>query len=569
MVPPGTLDGEDDDAMTTTADYEPEIATFQDLLLDMARQRDRCALLRMVTERLADRPSIALARIWLLDPGDVCAGSCDDHDDDDEEGERYLHLVASAGRSQVDGEDWSRTDGGSHRFRLGDRKVGEIAATGRPLLVPRIPDDATWIRDRAWLEREGIVGFGGQPLIHRRVGPDGEVADEVLGVIVVFTRVAAQCAGFKWLGIVADHVGAAIANARAFTEIQRLRERLELENQYLREEVEEAQSFGDIVGTSAALGAVLRQIELVAPTDASVLILGESGTGKELVAREIHRRSGRAEHPLIRVNCAAVPKDLYESEFFGHVKGAFTGAVRDRAGRFEAADGGTLFLDEVGEIPLELQGKLLRVLQEGSFERVGDERTRAVDVRIIAATNRDLKIEMEAGRFRSDLFYRLNVFPIEVVPLRARSDDIPLLADHFLRLAVAKLKREPPLLTEARIRELQSYDWPGNVRELQNVIERAVIVSPPGRPLRVDLPGVTPGIPAPAGRPVGVAAGRPAERDVLTDEEIRRIERENTVAALEQTDWRVYGDDGAASLLGIKPTTLASRIKKLGLRRPG
>ena len=280
---------------------------------------------------------------------------------------------------------------------------------------------------------------------------------------------------------------AAIANARAFEEIGRLKEQLELERDYLREELAGVQEFGDIIGQSPSLKNVLQQIDLVAATDASVLILGESGTGKELVAREIHRRSQRHERSMVKCNCASIPRELYESEFFGHAKGAFTGAISDRAGRFQLADGGTLFLDEVGEIPLDMQSKLLRVLQEGEFERVGEERTQRVDVRIVAATNRDLKQEIEAKRFREDLYYRLNVFPIQIAPLRERKEDISVLAAHFVDLSARNLNRAPPRLTQGNILQLQRYDWPGNIRELQNVIERAVITSVKGR-LRFDLP---------------------------------------------------------------------------------
>jgi transcriptional regulator with GAF, ATPase, and Fis domain len=299
---------------------------------------------------------------------------------------------------------------------------------------------------------------------------------------------------------------------------------------------------------------------MVAPTDAAVLILGESGTGKELVARELHRRSRRSERPLIRVNCASVPRELYESEFFGHVKGAFTGAIKDRAGRFEAADGGTLFLDEVGEIPFPLQSKFLRVLQEKQYERVGDERTRTVDVRIIAATNRDLKRAVEAGRFREDLFYRLNVFPLQVPPLRERIEDIPMLTRHFLDQGRRRLKLSLPKLTEAHVRLLQGYHWPGNVRELQNTTERALILAQRGE-LKFDLPvnqlranGLCP-----------TSAG--GEQPVLTETELRLRERQNVLAALERAKWKIHGEGGAAELLGLKPTTLISRIKKMGLKR--
>src|SRR5213593_712590 len=260
---------------------------------------------------------------------------------------------------------------------------------------------------------------------------------------------------------------------------------LELENEFLQDEFRA--SFGSIIGHSPALQKVLAQIATVAPTEANVLILGESGTGKELVARAIHDLSARKDRALVRVNCASIPKDLFESEFFGHVRGAFTGAIKDRAGRFEAAQGGTIFLDEIGEVTLEMQSKLLRVLQEKRYERVGDDRTRQADVRIVAATNRDLKKETAAGRFREDLYYRLNVFPIHVVPLRKRMDDIPLLAKHFVELSAKELKCAKPRLTKAGTAKLQNYDWPGNVRELRNVIERAVILACGGS-LDFDLP---------------------------------------------------------------------------------
>jgi transcriptional regulator with GAF, ATPase, and Fis domain len=266
-------------------------------------------------------------------------------------------------------------------------------------------------------------------------------------------------------------------DARAFEEIEQLKRRLELENEYLREEISQSQAFGDIVGSSPALQKVLEQIELVATTNANVLILGESGTGKELVARAIHQRSQRRDRPLVKVNCASIPKELFESEFFGHAKGAFTGALRDRIGRFQLADGGTIFLDEVGEIPLDLQNKLLRVLQEREFERVGEETSRRVDVRIIAATNRDLEAESRAGRFREDLYYRLGIFPIQVPPLRDRAADIGLLAAHFVRHFCEQLNLPSRKLTRGDVERLERFDWPGNVRELQNVIERALIRS--------------------------------------------------------------------------------------------
>lgn len=318
-----------------------------------------------------------------------------------------------------------------------------------------------------------------------------------------------------------------------------------------------------IVGASSAIRILLRRIALVAPTGATVLIQGETGTGKELIAHQIHTLSRRKDQPFVKVNCASISKELYESEFFGHVRGAFTGAVKDRIGRFEAAHGGTLFLDEIGEVPLELQCKLLRALQEKQYEKVGDDRTRRADVRIVAATNRDLKQEVEAGRFRSDLYYRLNVYPIDSVPLRERRDDIPLLARHFVEILSKELKCAKPRLTEAGIASLQNYNWPGNIRELRNVIERAAIVAQ-GKALEFDLPLK---IAAPVAGPEPPEPRETATPEYLTEPEIERRIRENLCVVLQKTDWKIKGPDGAAELLGVKPTTLISRIKKMGLRR--
>lgn len=354
-----------------------------------------------------------------------------------------------------------------------------------------------------------------------------------------------------------------ISGRKQAEELLERQTRLQAENLYLQEEVLEVGAFGDLVGQSPALRNVIRQIDLVAPTEATVLILGESGTGKELVAREIHKRSQRREQPLIRVNCASIPRELFESEFFGHAKGAFTGAMADRAGRFEAANGGTIFLDEVGEIPLDLQSKFLRVLQEQQYERVGEDRTRQIDVRVIAATNKNLKQEVELGRFRQDLYYRLNVFPLEIAPLRDRKEDIPLLAEYFLTVGSTKLHCPRPRLTNGLVAQLQRYDWPGNVRELQNIIERGLILS--GRQgLEFDIPrvGEKAGLPFSGERADDIGM---SGREVVPEGEMRRIERANTIAALRQAGGKVYGRGGAAERLGIKPTTLIARMKKMGI----
>ena len=324
------------------------------------------------------------------------------------------------------------------------------------------------------------------------------------------------------------------------------------------------ESFGDIIGQGKAWRWIIGQVEIVAATDATVLVLGETGTGKELIAQEIHQRSRRREKPLVRVNCTSIPKELFESEFFGHAKGAFTGAIKDRAGRFEVAEGGTLFLDEVGEIPLALQSKLLRVLQEKCYERVGEDRTRHTDVRIVAATNRDLEKEVAADRFREDLYYRLNVFPLKVAPLRERKEDIPLLAARFVDLSVKEFGYPKPRLTRADIESLQGYDWPGNIRELRNITERAVILGQ-GRALEFDvlLNGASVDLTSSEQR----TADR-AEPEYLTESEMRRREQKNLLAILQKTGWKIKGSDGAAELLGVKANTLIARIKKMGFKRP-
>ena len=540
--------------MKSARDYQPDYDSLKTLLLEMAQEHSAARLLAMIVRQLAARPHVALARIWLIQEGGCpCPAresTCDDK-------AKCLHLMASQGTPQADKHaDWSRLDGEFSRFPLGPRKVGWIAATGKAVQVSDIRKDSKWIARPEWARQEGILGFGGQPLLYK---------GEVLGVLAVFTRYRLKHEELVWMRMIADHAATAIVNARAFEEIHRLQEQLELECAYLREEVRDAREFGDIVGQSDALKSVLKQVELVAPTNANVIIFGESGTGKELVAREIHQRSERHDRPLIKVNCASISRELYESEFFGHVRGAFSGAIKDRAGRFEAADGGTLFLDEVGEIPLDLQSKLLRVLQEGQYERVGEETTREVDVRIIAATNRNLKKDVAKGRFRQDLFYRLNVFPIEVAPLRLRKVDIPLLAEHFLGLIQKRRNRKLPRLSASNLKQLQNYDWPGNVRELQNVIERATIASQ-GRALQFVLPD-SDGPDDSQQVPLTDLESND-EWVVVPESEMRRWERKNIVAALNKSNWKIYGLGGAAQLLGIKPTTLSSRIKKMKIRKP-
>ena len=370
----------------------------------------------------------------------------------------------------------------------------------------------------------------------------------------------------EFLQEAANQVALSIENMREYEEIGRLKAQLERENVYLREEILGEHNFEEIVGTSAALGLVVRTIDRVAPTDTTVLIVGETGTGKELVARAVHNRSPRRSRPLVKVNCGAIASGLIESELFGHVKGAFTGALERRVGRFELADGGTLFLDEIGELPLDMQVKLLRVLQEQEFEPVGSSRTVKVDVRVIAATNRDLEQEVAAGRFRADLFYRLNVLPIQVPPLRDRRDDVAQLAMFFVQKHAKRIGRSVESVSRDSLDRLASYGWPGNVRELENVIERALVLSHggvldaaqglgPTPSAAAAAPGTVPG-PAISVQRAPSAAGR------LDD-----VERAHIAATLAQTGWIIEGPRGAAKILDMHPNTLRSRMKKLGLRR--
>lgn len=339
----------------------------------------------------------------------------------------------------------------------------------------------------------------------------------------------------------------------AYQEISILKDRLQAENTYLREEVKASKNFDNIIGSRKGLKQVMHQIEQVAPMDSTVLLLGETGTGKELLARAIHDLSARKEAPLIKVNCAALPSTLIESELFGHEKGAFTGAIAKRIGRFELADKGTLFLDEIGELPLELQVKLLRVLQEGELERIGNPKTIKVNVRIIAATNRNLKEEINKNRFRSDLYYRLCVFPVQVLPLRKRKEDIPDLVQFFLKKNAQKMGKTIPSITQPTIQKLQSYSWPGNVRELENVIERALILSD--------------------GKTLPITEGL-SEWDHSTSDDsmqheqtLEAIERQHIIRTLDSCQWKVEGPNGASTVLDIHPSTLRSRMKKLGISK--
>lgn len=462
-----------------------------------------------------------------------------------------LHTVDSAGRIVHVSDHWLRKLGYRREEVIGRLITDFVTEETRARLNEEGLQNALVSRDfdneqRRYVTRSGEVIEGLVSSV-RETDEDGEV----VAVLVASKDVTERNEAERRL-------------RAAFEENARLREELERERDYLREEVQVSMNYGRIIGESSALKKMLARLEAVAQTSASVLIEGESGVGKELVAHVLHAYSTRSQGSLVKVNCASIPQELFESEFFGHVKGAFTGAIRDRVGRFQLADGGTIFLDEVGEIPLPLQSKLLRVLQESEYERVGDEATYTLDVRVIAATNRDLEQAVEQGRFREDLYYRLSVFPIEVPPLRERGDDVLQLASHFLERACKEFGLRPLTLSRKQAALLTRYSWPGNIRELKNVIERAAILSQ-GKVLRLDLAmaDILDAGPERSVNDTVVAANR-----IMTDADIRAMEKRNMIEALRLANGKVSGTGGAAELIGIKPTTFSDRMRKHGVVRP-
>ncbi|MGZ8385937.1 MAG: sigma 54-interacting transcriptional regulator [Nitrospira sp.] len=433
---------------------------------------------------------------------------------------------------------------GGHEGPREESPAGVVWQTQQPLLVPNLTDETRWPSVTRCMREDGVSSFCFMPLTTaaQRLGALGFLSLE---------KESYNESDLEFLQQVAQQVAVAVENALAFQQIAELKDKLAKEKLYLEEELRFEHGFDDIIGDSAALRNVLKEVEVVAPTDSTVLIQGETGTGKELIARAIHRLSGRSERTFIKLNCAAIPTGLLESELFGHERGAFTGAISQKAGRFELADKGTIFLDEVGEIPLELQSKLLRVLQEQEFERLGSTKTIRVNVRLIAATNRDLKESVEQKQFRSDLYYRLNVFPVTLPPLRERREDIPILVRYFTQHYAVRMKKDIQTVPAKTLDVLSLYAWPGNIRELENLVERSVILTQ-GTDLQVPMNELQ-------------AHVRPAPTALSTLEE---AEREQILRALHETRWVIGGPSGAAARLGIKRTTLQSKMQKLGISRP-
>jgi transcriptional regulator with GAF, ATPase, and Fis domain len=509
-----------------------ERVNLESIALQMTSSLDLKEVLTTVTQGLVDELGASFARIWLLGNGDLCdqcqkASICNNRD-------KCLHLKASAGI-------YTTLSGEYRRIPLGGPPAGQVASNRKPICTNDIVGDKRF-PNKKWIQKNSLCSYGAYPLIFRK---------ELLGTIAMFSQRKITQDEFKHLAGFANQAAIVIKNAQLFSEVERLKDRLHAECVYLREEIKLYHNFEDIIGNSKSIKKILADVEKVAPTDATVLIEGETGTGKELIARAIHGLSPRKERPLIKVNCAGLASSLIESELFGHEKGAFTSAVQQKIGRFELASGGTIFLDEIGDLPFDTQAKLLRVLQDKEFERVGGTHTIEVDVRVIAATNRNLKIELKAGKFREDLYYRLNIFPISVPPLRERNDDIPLLVNHFTNKYGHKFSKPMGTISQKMMGKLQAYSWPGNIRELENIIERAIILSP-GNTLQLED----------VFNPPPKEKTQAAASDNLLD-----VERGHIIRILDDTKWTIEGKHGAAIKLGLKPATLRSRMKKLGIKR--
>jgi transcriptional regulator with GAF, ATPase, and Fis domain len=492
-------------------------------------------LLTLITQGLVQDLDASLAHIWLLGQGDICPECSQKHICHEQK--NCLHLREKSSYHPPFTEEYQR-------IPLADPIIGRIAQDREPLLTNDLSAHAHF-SEQEWIKEGKLRACAFYPLIFR---------NELLGVMGMFSRRCLTQNQFDLLAVFAGHAAIAIKNAMLFSEVDQLKNRLAEENNDIGRELGAEQNFGAIIGDSEIIAALLRKVEQVAPTEATVLLLGETGTGKELLAQAIHSLSRRNLRPLIKVNCAALSPTLIESQLFGHEKGAFTGAQSRILGRFELADGGTIFLDEIGDLPIELQTKLLRVLEEGTFERLGGQKSIQVDVRVIAATNQNLAQAIAAGKFREDLYFRLNIFPLVAPPLRSRQKDIPQLIEHFLTIYSPKAGKTFSTICPQTIATLQAYSWPGNVRELENIIERAAILSPSGV-FTVDMDST--------GRP-------PLEKNTLSQESksFNEMQRSYILKVLQSTGWTIEGPHGAAKQLDLNPSTLRSRMQRLGLHRP-
>jgi formate hydrogenlyase transcriptional activator len=506
-------------------------------------------VLATIAQGLVELSGYARASVWLLLTDKEC-DRCREHPSAQGQHVRLHRFTLSP--------NTSRFEPAVHAIPISSVFIEKMTRDPRPILINQLSGwgdliaevtDGTVIQPSIPQMIEALTEAG----LKAGVAYPLFLHEQLMGFLLLWSRQEITEEESRFLDLFALQAASVIRSAQLYREVERLKEQLELENTYLEEAVREEGGFADIVGKSPALRGVLRLVQQVAPTDSTVLLVGETGTGKELIARAIHAGSRRVNHPMIKVNCGAISPTLVESELFGHEKGAFTGAVQRRIGRFELADHGTIFLDEVGELGPETQVKLLRVLQEREFERVGGERPIQVDVRVIAATHRDLQRDMAEGRFRADLYFRLNVVPIRVPPLRERIDDLPALAAHFVAHFARTLRKPLTGISRASLARLERYSWPGNIRELQNLIERACVLAPGSA---VDVPD--PAASAPQ-------TSQPANEEPDT---FQAFERQHLIRILDQTSWRIEGPGGAADRLGLRPSTLRSRLHRLGLRRP-
>jgi formate hydrogenlyase transcriptional activator len=532
------------------------LRSLMDRMTALKDPRDIRLVLHSITKDLVEHGDITLCAIWLYITDDQCPVCQAAGKVGLDGGVPSIHIAAQYGKQNDDAAERH------HRLPPRYGLPGRVMVSRKPILIR----NADQVLVRYQSDRNSVPelgGDGGEPEVELQWARDLGIrtaaayplivqGDEFVGVIGNLARRDIDEEEFEYIGLLAKQAAISIKAAQLFEENTRLRDRLLVENAYLQEEIRDEIGFSEIVGESSALQKVLREIRQVAATDSTVLLLGETGTGKELMARAIHQLSPRKERPLIKVNCGAIAPGLVESELFGHEKGAFTGALQRRAGRFELAHNGTLFLDEIGELPPESQTRLLRVLQEQEFERVGGSQPIRVDVRLIAATNRNLEAEVAAGRFRADLFYRLNVFPARIPPLRERHEDIPHLVKHFLAHQQRRLGKKIDGISKEGMDRLRGYLWPGNIRELQNVIERACVLA---RGPVVNVPDSL------TDAPSRVGASQNHQK-ILT---LAEAEKRHIRQALEASGGTIHGPGGAAVMLGINPNTLRSRMEKLGL----
>jgi formate hydrogenlyase transcriptional activator len=512
------------------------------------------SVLSSITRDLVEQAGMTMSVIWLYTTNDKCPTCRRDPEAALDTTTPGLHSWSAHSDNTVD------TTPVRHRLPPGYGLPGRVVVSRQPIHVQDVSnvmrryqadrtsapelgnrDGGETEEELTWIIGMGIRSAAAYPLL---VG-----GDQLVGAIGMLASRPIEAEEFAYLGILAQQAAISVRDAQLLEENKQLRDRLVVENTYLQEEIQSGGGLTEIVGEHASLRSLLREIRQVAATDSTVLLLGETGTGKELIARAVHQMSARKERPLIKVNCGAIAPGVVESELFGHERGAFTGALQRRVGRFELANHGTIFLDEIGELPLDTQTRLLRVLQEQEFERVGGSTPIRVDVRVIAATNRNLEEEVRAGRFRSDLYYRLNVFPARVPPLRERVSDIPHLARHFIAQYRRKLGKPLEGISREGIERLERYAWPGNIRELQNVIERACVLA---RGPVVQIPEE-------------LESGSRGDSPPIKLERLEDAERRHIQRALTATGGRVHGPEGAAQILGINPSTLRSRMEKLGL----